>query len=1235
MRSEMKFREGNRALTPVLVLGLLAAFPFFQIGCGAPAKDKADNQVPAISALTFEDLATPTTAWVAKNAGSPWTMTVNAGTTYIMANYAAVGGTAVLNPGNLPIASGVPVNVTPATTTTYTVTVTDAAGHSTNQNATLKVVPPPTATITAPATAIAGTVGLTASVPSDPAINAPGTTYQWVSVSNCVLTSTDTTQPTVTFTAGSANVDGSSGSMQLQCTVKNPSNSSVATSQTATIQVNAVPPANLTYLTTTLTFYQGLQVQAQTPTVTGAVQSYQVTPDLPLGLSLDPLGTLKGTPTTLAAAANYTITATNSGGHTSTVLNLAVLAQPAIVFNKPTPPTIGPGDTSILSWACASNVSAVSIVGNPVDSTLPATFPISGSANVSPAQTTTYTLTATLVGGGTEDGGTQTVMVDKTPLAFSTALSSTSSVVSFGGSATLNWGLTGTPDVLTLTSPATTNSTSLLGSTSYTVSPLRRQAYSLKASNKIPSSVTSGPVVVAAQGLDTLAGNITLGGGNHDGTGTAAQFNAPYNLALDPAGNLYVPDYNNHIIRVVTPLGAVSTLAGIAGLPGTTDGVPGLQAQFKGPRAVAYWVDPSTSQAYLFVVEYSNNCIRKITLDTSTTPPTATNVSLFAGTMGSFGTSGNSFDSPSGLVIDGSNNMYVCEQYYGDVLKLTGLSGAQGNTYIQNGGALTSYAGNRSNDGYVDGPNASAYFYGISSIAIDASNNLYVSEASANRIRMITPTTTSTLAGDTAQLGLIYNSSTKPVIQGAVGFIDGKTGTSRLNAPGSVAFASGVLYVADTKNNAVRAINLGTGNMTTVIGSPTTGTATPGQPGSLNGQGTAATLAGPQGLVFDGSGHLYIAEGTNNDIRKADTSLNVTNLAGSAALVGSADGAQGVGTLAISPALSTNKTMAGMVQDSSGNLFVADVYNNAIRMITPAGVLSTIAGTAGLTTAGSANGIGAAASFNQPNGLAIDGSGNIYVADTNNSTIRMLTWDSVNKVWNVSTIAGIAGTTGAVDGALGVSTFKFPYGIAFNAKDGCLYVADSGNAKIRKLVNTAGAWTVSTLTTSVVTLSTPMGISTDAAGNLYFADRGKYYVAMLTAPTAPATTWVGTIIGGLSGTYGFANGAVGATKTTSSLFDYPQGVSVDGNGVVWVTDAGNNTVGKVVNVSSVWTTTTVVGQCALTNSPPLQAIPAGTSVGPFPATIFFPQSVLVSPSGHDLFITTNGGVAQATAVDGQ
>ena len=1213
----MKYTNGPRLLVSILTLGLLTALPLFQTGCSQSTQDKASNQVPAISSLAFEDLATPTTLWVAKSAAPTWTATANVGITYILANYAATGGSAVLTPGNLPVVSGVPINLVLSNTGTfvYTLRVTDAVGHSVSQSATLIVVPAPNATITAPTVAIANTVGLQASVPSDPDINVPGTTYNWRT--DIGLITSDPTQPAITFTAGDANADGSAAAMNLTCVVTNPAITLTQATQTAVIQVNAVPPTNLAYPASTLTFYEGLAVQKQSPTVTGTVQSYKVTPALPAGLVLDPvLGTITGTPTALAPAANYTVTATNSGGNPPAVLNVAVVAQPTIVFNTPSPQKIGPGDNSILSWTSAPNVSAISIVGNPADATLPATFPITGSANVSPAQTTTYTLTATLVGGGTEDGGTQTVTVDKTPLAFTTALSASSINVAYGGSTTLNWVLAGTPDVFTLTSPDTTGSVSLLGKTSYTLSPQRRQTYTLMASNKIPSSANSGPVMVAAKGLDTLAGNITQGPGNHDGTGVAAQFNMPYFIAADPAGNLYVPDANNHIIRLVTPQGVVSTLAGIASRPGTTDGTTGLLAQFNSPRAVVYWQDASNNNApYLFVVEYGNQCIRKITLSTSG-PITATNVAVFAGTIGSFGTSGNKFDNPMGLILDKQNNLYVTENYDGDVLVVTGLSGATGTI------TAVPYAGQRSAYGYLDGANTSAKFDGLSGIAYDAVNNIfYVAESYSNRIRKITATTTSTIAGD----------NTLAKNPGATGFIDGPLGTSRLNGPNGVALSGNILYIADTKNNAVRALDLTTNILTTVIGSPATGTTTVGTFGSTNGQGTSALLGGPVGLFLDASGTLIITESGNNDIRKADTSLNVTTFVGSAPVVGHSDGPQGTGTMAINPAMSTNNTMAGMVLDSARNLYVADTYNNAIRMISPAGVITTIAGTAGLGTAGHADGAGPAASFNQPAGLAMDASGNIYVADQSNSTIRQLTYDSVNKIWNVTTIAGIPLTASLVNGATGTSTFKFPYGIVASP-DGNLYVTDTGNKVIRKLTpNGGGVWTAGTLTVTGFTLSTPMGIAADSTGNLYVAERFNYFIGQLVAPVSPATSWTGTVIGGFSGTKGYVDGAVGATPVTSSLFNQPQGVSVDASGIVYVADTSNNTVRKIVNVSGVWTTgpsAPVVGQAVT----PTLAV-NGTSVGPLPSSLIFPQSVLVSPSGHDLFITTNGGVAQATAID--
>jgi len=1224
MRKSLKLKIGPRILTATLGLGLLTPLALMQIGCTSPAKDKASNQIPAISTVQFADLKTPTAAWPA-TAANTWTITAGS-TTYLEANYGSVGGTAVLSPGNITLVSGTPVALTPTATTTYTVTVTDGSGHTTSQTALLNVIPAPTDVITAPAAVIANQAGQVASVPGAPT-NAPGTTYQWTYV-NAIITS-DPTAPSITFTPGSANTDGSAKNMSLTCVVTAPSSTPAKLTSTVTIPVESPAPTALAYSTPSPIYYLGLPIQTNVPNVTGVVQTYSVSPALPAGLALDPvLGTITGTPTAEADTPSaYTITAANSGGFTTAVVNIAVQAQPSLVFNTPSPAKIGPGGASILSWSAGASVSAISITAVPPDPTLPATFPVGNGSvnNISPTQTTVYTLTATLQGGGTEPPLTQTITVDATPLAFTTPLSATPLLTSFGGTSTFNWALAGTPNTLSLVSPnAAAPQPVTASATSFALSPVvRRQTYTLKAVNGL-GTVSSNAVSVAAQGLDVLAGNITKGAGSHDATGTSAQFNLPSYAGVDPAGNLYVPDANNHVIRLVTPQGVVTTLAGTTGVPGTTDNKPGLQAQFNTPRSVVYWQDASNNnQPYLFVVDYANHAVRKVTLSGTTMPITATNVTVFAGIVGSYQTNTTGFDNPINAVIDNKTppNLLVAENYNGDVVKVSGLSGTTGTINA------ATVAGARASYGYVDGANASALFDGVSGMAFDpTTGNLYVSENYNNRIRLITPTTTSTIAGDTTQPP---TGSTKLV--GAVGFVDGGLGTSRVNGPNGLALSGHILYIADTKNNAVRALDLTTNILTTVIGSAATGTATPGTYGNMDGQGNAATLGSPYGLYMDANGTLTISETGNNDLRKADKNFNVTTFAGSAPSVGTADGPLGTGAMAINPAISTNNTMAGMVLDGSGNLFVSDTYNNCIRMVSPNGTLSTIAGTPGLGTAGHADGVGSAASFNQPAGLARDSSGNIYVADQSNSTIRQLTYDTVNKVWNVSTIAGIPLTTGVVNGATGTSTFKYPYGLTV-APDNSLYVTDTGNKVIRHLTNIGGVWTAATVTVTGFTLNTPMGIATDASGNLYVAERYSYYVGRL---VGAANTWTGTIIGGFSGTKGYVEGAVTAVKTTSSLFLSPQGVSVDANGNVYVADSLNNTIRKITQVAGVWTTSTVLGQAVTTSPAVTTAVQTGTSTGSFPASLTFPQNVLVSPSGHDLYITTNGGVAQATAIDGQ
>ncbi len=259
------------------------------------------------------------------------------------------------------------------------------------------------------------------------------------------------------------------------------------------------------------------------------------------------------------------------------------------------------------------------------------------------------------------------------------------------------------------------------------------------------------------------------------------------------------------------------------------------------------------------------------------------------------------------------------------------------------------------------------------------------------------------------------------------GSADGIGAAARFDHPGSAATdLSGNVYVADTTNSTIRKITPGA-VVTTLAG-------TAGSFGSEDGIGAAARFQYPVGTATDASGNVYVADSGNDTIRKITPGGVVTTLAGTAGSSGSADG--------IGAAARFN-TPAGIATDASGNVYVADTFNATVRKITPGGVVTTLAGTAG--SSGSADGIGAAARFRYPAGTATDASGNVYVADPSDNTIRKITPGGV-----VTTLAGTAGSSGAVDGIGAAARFFGPISTATDAS-GNVYVADSWNSTIRKI----------------------------------------------------------------------------------------------------------------------------------------------------------------------------------------
>jgi sugar lactone lactonase YvrE len=256
------------------------------------------------------------------------------------------------------------------------------------------------------------------------------------------------------------------------------------------------------------------------------------------------------------------------------------------------------------------------------------------------------------------------------------------------------------------------------------------------------------------------------------------------------------------------------------------------------------------------------------------------------------------------------------------------------------------------------------------------------------------------------------------------GSADGTGSTARFNYPYDIALdTAGNLFVADTFNHTIRKVT-SAGVATTLAGSA-------GNSGSTDGTGSSARFNNPAGIAVDTAGNLFAADLGNHTIRKVTSAGVVTTLAGTAGVTGSTDGT-GSAARFYSP--------FGNAVDAAGNLFVSDQSSHTIRKVTSAGIVTTLAGTAG--SSGSDDGTGSAARFSSPYGTAVDTAGNVFVADTSNHTIRKVTSAGV-----VNTLAGTAGDSGSTNGSGSAARFRLPYGIAVDTA-GNLFVADTFNHTI-------------------------------------------------------------------------------------------------------------------------------------------------------------------------------------------
>jgi len=314
---------------------------------------------------------------------------------------------------------------------------------------------------------------------------------------------------------------------------------------------------------------------------------------------------------------------------------------------------------------------------------------------------------------------------------------------------------------------------------------------------------------------------------------------------------------------------------------------------------------------------------------------------------------------------------------------------------------ISTFAGNPV-QGSVNGTGALASFYRPSGLAIDAQGNIYVADAGNNLIRKINPAGAVTTYAGT----------------GAQGSTDGPAASATFNDPQGVAVdPAGNMYIADALNKLIRKISP-TGAVTTLAGGGTKGT---------DGTGTAAGFDVPTGVAVDINGTIYVAD--NYLVRKITSAGVVSTLAGT----GVAGSDNGLGTAA-----SFNQ-LIGIAVDLNGNIYVADHGNNLIRKITRTGVVTTLAGSG---SPGATDGVGTAASFSAPVAVATDAAGYVYVSDSNH-LIRAIAPNGTT-----ATLAG-TGAGGDTDGGKDVATFSIPYGLAVGS--GNLFIGDTFNNSIRRL----------------------------------------------------------------------------------------------------------------------------------------------------------------------------------------
>jgi len=632
--------------------------------------------------------------------------------------------------------------------------------------------------------------------------------------------------------------------------------------------------------------------------------------------------------------------------------------------------------------------------------------------------------------------------------------------------------------------------------------------------------------------LTTVAGTGTAGFSGEGGPATSAQLDGPTDVFVDGHGNIFIADANNNVIReIVAATGNINTVAGMPGLVGYTgDGILATTAELNGPTGVT--VDGSGN---IFIAEINGCRIREVVASTG-------NIQTVAGTTGAgtpgpaptgnCGYNGNGIaantaklNGPSAVVLDSTGSLFLADQGNYCVRKVATTGQI---TDVAGTCTVLLAPGGVNGDG---GPATSALFQRPVRLFVDGHENVYLSDIADNRLREVVASTgdIQTVAGT-----------------GTAGFTgEGALATqAELDEPSGVwVDASGNIFLTDSLNNRVREVTATNGFIQTIAGD-----------GSGDGDGGPATsglLDAPFGVAVDGTGNLFIADTANSVIREVVAATgNITTVAGTFAAGFDGDG------LALNVDLNNPN---GVFVDGSGDIFIADSQNNAIREVTN-GNMTTVVG----ESDGELTNV-----LNYPTAVFVDGSGNIFIADSGNNVIEKVAAVVVEGTPALTVVAGTgtAGFTGN-GGPATNAELNAPSGV-FIDSSGNIFIADSLNNVIREVVAATG--NIETVAgngtpgfsgdngpATSAQLDYPIGVFVDSSENIFIADSNNNAVREVLAATGNIRS-----VAGSSGNAGFSGD--GGPAANAEL-NYPAGVFGDNQSNLYVADPGNSRIRKIAGI---------------------------------------------------------------------